>query len=88
MQAIVEKLGYSAAEVRHQVHQAMQTTGPSEHVAASFVANLYFRLAADEQLKLQTQTQRSLSNVQAINAQQVKSLESLGYLSNNNSQGQ
>lgn len=90
VQAIVDKLGYSATEVRQQVQHAMQTTGPCEHVGASFVANLYFRLASEEQVKQQNlnqnQTQRSLSNALTINAQQVKSLESLGYLSNNNNQ--
>lgn len=49
--SIVDKLGYSASEVRQQVQHALQTTGFTEHVSASFVANLYFRLAAEEQFK-------------------------------------
>lgn len=49
--SIVDKLGYSANEVRQQVQHALQTTGFGEHVSASFVANLYFRLATEEQIK-------------------------------------
>jgi hypothetical protein len=69
-------------DIKQQVSNAIATTGPQEHIHASFVANLYFRLAAEENGSSRGTTPNSRSYTNIQNLQQMKSLESLGgYLS-------
>mgnify|MGYP006891257691 CR=1 FL=1 len=88
VQVIVEKLGYTFSEVQQQVHNAIHTTGHAEHINASFVANLYFRLLQEEMVKAQRSASNNPCSTSATTFQQLKSHESLGYLSHTNPHAQ